>query len=59
MKIPNKREVQQVVSNHPSDNEFKDFMNLHKDYTKGPFSFLVDNTTLQSDNTLRFMKTLL
>ena len=59
MKMPNKKEVQQVASNHSSDIEFKDFMKPYKDYTKEPFSFLVDNTTLPSDNPLRFRKTLL
>ena len=28
MKIPNKREVQQIASNHSNDTEFKDFGNL-------------------------------
>ena len=46
MKIPNKREYQQIASNHSSDIEFKGFMKLYKDYTKEPFSFLVNDTTL-------------
>ena len=33
-KIPNKRELQQIASNHSSDIEFKDFIKLYKDYTK-------------------------
>ena len=37
--IPNKRELQQIASNHLSDIDFKDFMNLYKDYTKEPYSF--------------------
>ena len=36
MKIPNKRELSQIESNDLSDTEFKDFMNLYKDYTKEP-----------------------
>ena len=56
MKIPNKRELQQIASNHSSDIEFKDFMELYKDYTKDPFSFLVNDTTLPSDNPLRSRK---
>ena len=35
---------------HLSDIEFKDFMKLFKDYAKEPFSFLVNNTALSSDN---------
>ena len=34
MKIPDKRELKQMVSNHSSDFDFKDFMKLYKDYTK-------------------------
>ena len=32
-KIPNKREIQQIASNHFSDIDFKDSMKLYKDYT--------------------------
>ena len=59
MKIPNKRELQQIASNHSSDIELKDLMKLYKGYTKEPFSFLVNDTTLTSDNTLRFRKNVL
>ena len=58
MKIPNKRELQQIASNL-SNIDFKDFMKLYKDYTKEPYSFLVNDTTLLSDNQLRFRKNLL
>ena len=59
MKISNKRELQQSASNHSSEIDFKDFTKLYKDYTKEPYSFLVKNTTLLSDNPLRFSKNLL
>ena len=59
MKIPNKRELQQIASNHLSEIDFKDFMKLYKEYTKEPYSFLVNNMTLSSDNPLRFRKNLL
>ena len=58
MKIPNKRELQQIVSNHSSDIDFKDLMNLYKNYTKEPCSFLVNDLTLSSDNPLQFRKNL-
>ena len=58
MKIPNKRELQQIASNHSSDIDFKDFMKLYKDYTKEPYSFLVNDTRLPSDDPLRFRKNL-
>ena len=56
IKIPNKRELQQITSNNLSD---IDFMNLYKDYTKGTNSFLVNDRTLSSDYPLRFRKNLL
>ena len=59
MKIPNKRELQQVAFNHSSDIEFKDLMNLYKQYTAKPYSFLIIDTTLASDNTSRFRKNIL
>ena len=59
MKIPNKRELQQIALNHSSDIDFKDFMNIYKKCTKEPYSFLVNNTTLPSDDPLRFRKNLL
>ena len=59
IKIPEKRELQQMTSNHLSDIKFKDFMKFYKDYSKEPFSFLVRGTTLSSDNLLRVKKNLL
>ena len=59
MKIPNKRELQQIAFNHSSDIDFKGFMKLYKEYTKEPYSFLVNDRTLSSDNPLRFIKNLL
>ena len=37
MEIPNKRELQQIASNHLSDTDFKNFMIVYKEYTKEPF----------------------
>ena len=59
MKIPNKRELQQIALNHSSDIDFKDFMNIYNKSTKEPYSFLVNDTTLPSDDLLRFRKNLL
>ena len=33
MKIPNKRELQQIAINHSSDIDFKEFINIYKKYT--------------------------
>ena len=59
MKIPNKRELQQIALNHSSDIDFKDFMNIYNKSTKEPYSFLVNDTALPSDNHLSFRKNLL
>ena len=54
MKILNKRELQEIALNHSSDIDFKDFMQIYKECTKEPYSFSVNDTTLQSGNPLRF-----
>ena len=59
MKNPNKRELQQIATNHLSDIDFKDFMKLYKEYTNELYSFLVNDTTLSSDNPLKFSKNVL
>ena len=59
MKIPNKIELQRITLNHSSDIDFKNFMKIHKKCTAEPYSFLVADTILQSDNPLRFRKNLL
>ena len=56
MKIPNKRELQQTAFNHSSDIDFQDFMNLYKKCTAKPYSFLVIDTTLASNNSSCFRK---
>ena len=59
MKIPNKRELQQIALNHSSDIDFKDFMKILKKCTAKPYTFLVNDTTLPSDDLLRFRMNLL
>ena len=54
-KIQNKRERQQITFNDSSDIDFKDFMNLYKKCTAKPYSFLVIDATLASDNPLSFI----
>ena len=59
MKILNKQELQQIVFNHSSDIDFKDFVNLYKKCTAKPYSNLVIDTTFKSDNLSRFRKNFL
>ena len=39
MKIPNKRELQQIAINHSSDIDFKDFIKIYKKCINTPYSF--------------------
>ena len=59
MKIPNKRELQQIALIHSSNIDSIDFMKMFKKYNAEPYSFLVDDTTLPSDDPLRFTENLL
>ena len=58
MKIPNKREFQQIALNYSSDISTKELIQIHKKFTAEPYSFLVNDTMLASDNPLRFRKNL-
>ena len=49
MKIPDKRELQQIALNNLLDISAKDFINIYKKYTAKPYSFLVNDATLASD----------
>ena len=58
MKIQNKRELHKIAFNNSSDIDFQHFMNLYKKCTPKPYSFLVIETTLASDNSSYFRKNL-
>ena len=55
-KIPGKRELWEIAINNSSDISTKDFTNIYRECTAEPYSFLVNDTTLASDNPLRFRK---
>ena len=57
-KNPNKRELRQIALNNSSDISTKDFTNIYRECTAEPYSFLVNDTTLASNNPLRFRKNL-
>ena len=58
MRISNKRELPQIALNHSSNINTKDFIKIYNKCTDKPYSFLVNDTTLASDNPLRFRKNL-
>ena len=55
MKIYNKRKLQQIATNHSAVIDYKDFMKC----ASQPYSFLIIDTTLPANNSLRFGKNLL
>ena len=59
MRTLSKRELQQSAFNYSSDIDFRDFTNLYKTCSSKPYSFLVIDTTVSSDNLLHFRKNLL
>ena len=59
MKVPNKKELQQIEVNQSSDIDFQGFINLYKQCIAKPYSFLVIDTTLALDKSSCFRKNLL
>ena len=50
IEISNKQEFQQIATNHSSSINLKYFMKVYQKCTAKPYSFLVNNIALQSDN---------
>ena len=59
VKIPNKGELQRIVINHSPDISNKGIENIYSKCTIEPYLFFVNDTTLASNNPLRFRKNLL
>ena len=51
-KIPNKTELREIALNHSSNIITEDFTNIYKECTAEPIFFLVNDTTLASNNPL-------
>ena len=58
MEINNKKELQNIASNHSADIDYKDFVNIYRECTKEPYNFSTIDTTLPASNPLRFRKNL-
>ena len=54
--VGNRSELQEIATNHSSDISTKDFANIYRKCSVQPYSFLVNDTVLGSDNPLRFRK---
>ena len=56
MKIFNKRDLQNIASNHSPDIDYKGFVKIYTKCASEPYSFSTINTTLPLHNPLRFRK---
>ena len=56
MKINNKIELQNIAINHFVDIDYEDFINIYRENTKKPYSFLTIDTTLPASDPLRSRK---
>ena len=56
MKINNRKELQNIATNHFADIDYQDFMKIYRECTREPYSFLTIDTTLPSSNPLNFRK---
>ena len=54
MKINNRKELQNIATNHLADIDYKDFMKIYREYARKPYSILTTDTTLPSRDPLRF-----
>ena len=57
-KIPDKRELKQIAINHSSEINSKEFANIYRKGIAETYSFFVNDTTLASNDHLRFIKNL-
>ena len=58
IKIHNKRYFMSIAINHSADLDYKDFLNIYRKCTIEPYSFLIIDTTLSANNSVRFRKNL-
>ena len=54
MKNNNKRDLQNVVIDHSTDTDYKDFVKIYRECTKESFNFLTIDTMLRASDPLRF-----
>ena len=58
MKINNKKELQNIATDHSADIDYKDFVKIYRECIKEPYNFLAIDTTLPASDPLRFRKKL-
>ena len=58
MKINNRIELKNIVTDHSADIDYQDFKEIYRECTKEPYIFLTIDTTLPASDPLRFRKSL-
>ena len=58
MKINNRIELKNIVTDHSADIDYQDFKKIYRECTKEPYNFLTIDTTLPASDPLRFRKNL-
>ena len=58
MKINNRRQLQNIATDHSADTDYKDFKKIYRECTKEPSNILTTDTTLPASYRLRFRKNL-
>ena len=56
MKINNRKELQNIASNHSAYIDYNDFVRIYREYTRKSYSFLTIDTALPASDPLRFRK---
>ena len=56
MKIQSKKELQNIAQGNSGDIDFKNFLKTYKDYISKPYSCMIIDTTVPSNNPMRFRK---
>ena len=59
MKIHNRRELEQIATDHSADINYKDFLKIYRNCTRELYYFLTVDTTLTADSPMRFRENLL
>ena len=58
VKISNRRELQNIATDHSAEIDYQDFKKIYRECTKEPFNFLTIDTTLPASDPLGFRKNL-
>ena len=58
MKINNRIELKNIVTDHSADIDYQDFKKIYRECTKEPYNFLTIDTKLPASDPLRFRKNL-